>query len=105
VRKEPEDLRAHGRRGSGGLQLLPDLGYFMAHSEKLDEAKASEVPRWRQSDAFTPLERDVMEYAEAMTQTPSTVADAVSARLLDALGPAALVEHPRSSRWRTSRPG
>jgi AhpD family alkylhydroperoxidase len=75
-----------------GCSFCLDLGYFMAHTEKLDEAKASEVPRWRQSDAFTPLERDVMEYAEAMTQTPSTVTDALSARLLDALGPAALVE-------------
>ena len=29
--------------------------------------KAREVPRWRESDVFTPLEREVMEYAEAMT--------------------------------------
>ena len=41
---------------------------------------------------FTPLERDVLEYAEAMTQTPPTVTDEMSARLLEALGPAALVE-------------
>lgn len=75
-----------------GCSFCLDLGYFMAHNEKLDEAKAREVPRWRDSDAFTPLERDVMEYAEAMTQTPSTVTDALSARLLDALGPAALME-------------
>jgi len=33
-----------------------------------------------------------MEYAEAMTQTPPTVTDELSARLLEALGPAALVE-------------
>jgi alkylhydroperoxidase family enzyme len=33
-----------------------------------------------------------MEYAEAMTQTPPTVTDELSARLLKALGPAALVE-------------
>jgi alkylhydroperoxidase family enzyme len=46
----------------------------------------------RESDIFTPLERDVMEYAEAMTQTPPTVTDELSARLLEALGPAALVE-------------
>jgi alkylhydroperoxidase family enzyme len=44
------------------------------------------------SDVFTPLERDVMEYAEAMTQTPPTVTDELSAGLLKALGPAALVE-------------
>ena len=69
-----------------------DLGYFQAHNEGLDVAKAREVPRWRESDVFTPLERDVMEYAEAMTRTPPTVTDGLSARLLEALGPAALVE-------------
>jgi AhpD family alkylhydroperoxidase len=75
-----------------GCSWCLDLGYYTAHNEKLDEAKAREVPRWRESDVFTPLERDVMEYAEAMSQTPPTVTDALSARLLDALGPAALVE-------------
>ena len=55
-------------------------------------AKAREVPRWRESDVFTPLERDVMEYAEAMSQTPPTVTDELSARLLDQLGAPALVE-------------
>jgi len=33
-----------------------------------------------------------MEYAEAMSQTPPTVTDEMSARLLDALGAPALVE-------------
>jgi alkylhydroperoxidase family enzyme len=69
-----------------------DLGYLMAHNGELDEAKAREVPRWRRSDLFTPLERDVMEYAEAMSQTPPTVTDALFARLLEALGSAAMVE-------------
>jgi alkylhydroperoxidase family enzyme len=41
---------------------------------------------------FTPLERDVLEYAEAMTNTPPTVTDELSASLLHRLGPAALVE-------------
>jgi len=34
----------------------------------------------------------VLEYAEAMTQTPPTVTDELSARLLDRLGAPALVE-------------
>jgi alkylhydroperoxidase family enzyme len=55
-------------------------------------AKASQVPRWRESDVFTALERDVLEYAEAMTNTPPTVTDELSARLLGELGPAALIE-------------
>ena len=75
-----------------GCSFCLDLGYFQAHNEGLDVAKAREVPRWRESDVFTPLERDVMEYAEAMSQTPPTVTDEQSADLLDQLGPAALVE-------------
>lgn len=75
-----------------GCSFCLDLGYFMTHNKGLDEAKAREVPRWRESDVFTPLEREVMEYAEAMSRTPPTVTDEMSARLLDALGPAALVE-------------
>ena len=55
-------------------------------------AKAREVPRWRESDVFTPLERDVLEYAEAMSQTPPTVTDELSARLLERLGAPAMVE-------------
>lgn len=75
-----------------GCSFCLDLGYFTAHNEGMDEAKAREVPRWRESDAFTPLERDVMEYAEAMTQTPPTVTDELSSHLLDALGAPGLVE-------------
>ena len=56
------------------------------------EAKVREVPRWRESTAFTALERSVMEYAEAMSQTPPAVTDELSAELLDELGPAALIE-------------
>jgi alkylhydroperoxidase family enzyme len=75
-----------------GCSFCLDLGYFQAHNEGLDVRKAREVPRWRESDVFTPLERDVMEYAEAMSQTPTTVTDELSARLLDELGAPALVE-------------
>lgn len=75
-----------------GCSFCLDLGYFQAHNEGLDEAKAREVPRWRESQVFTPLERDVMEYAESMTMTPPTVTDELSARLLGELGAPALVE-------------
>lgn len=75
-----------------GCGFCMDFGYFTAHNKGLDEAKVRQVPRWRESDVFTPLERDVMEYAEAMTTTPPTVTDEMSARLLDALGAPAMVE-------------
>jgi alkylhydroperoxidase family enzyme len=75
-----------------GCSWCLDIGYFTALNQQLDPAKASQVPRWREADVFTPLERDVMEYAEAMSSTPLTVTDELSARLLDALGEAGLVE-------------
>lgn len=75
-----------------GCSFCLDLGYFQAHNQQLDVGKAREVPRWRESDLFTPLERDVLEYAEAMSQTPPTVTDELSARLLEQLGAPALVE-------------
>ena len=75
-----------------GCSFCLDLGYFMARNRGLDEAKAREVPRWRVSGAFTPLERRVMEYAEAMSQTPVAVTDELSAALLEDLGAPGLVE-------------
>lgn len=75
-----------------GCSWCLDYGYFHAHNEELDEAKASEVPRWRESSVFSALERDVMEYAEAMSETPPRVTDELSARLLEQLGAPALVE-------------
>jgi alkylhydroperoxidase family enzyme len=78
--------------GTIGCGFCLDLGYFVAHNRGLDEAKAREVPRWRESSAFTSLERRVMEYAEAMSQTPPAVTDEMAAALLEELGAPALVE-------------
>jgi alkylhydroperoxidase family enzyme len=78
--------------GAIGCSWCMDFGYFMAHTKGLDEAKVREVPRWRESDVFTDLERDVMAYAEAMTATPPTVTDEMVARLDEQLGHAAVVE-------------
>lgn len=75
-----------------GCSWCLDIGYFQAENRNLDMTKASQVPRWRTSDVFTSLERDVLEYAEAMTNTPLTVTDELSARLLQQLGPAAMIE-------------
>jgi len=78
--------------GTIGCSFCLDLHYFLTHDRGLDEAKAREVPRWRESTVFTPLERRVMEYAEAMSRTPVTVTDEMSAALLEELGAPALVE-------------
>jgi AhpD family alkylhydroperoxidase len=75
-----------------GCEACLDLNYFMAHRRGLDEVKVREVPAWRTSTVFTPLERRVMAYADAMSQTPPAVTDEMSGELLRELGAPALVE-------------
>lgn len=75
-----------------GCSWCLDFGYYLAHDEGLDLAKVREVPRWRESLVFTSLEREVMAYAEAMTDTPPTVTDEMVAGLTDQLGTEAVVE-------------
>jgi hypothetical protein len=75
-----------------GCTWCLDFNYFEAHNQHLDMDKAREIPRWRASEAFTPLERDVLTYAEAMTDTEPTVSDAMVERLRAQLGDAAVVE-------------
>jgi alkylhydroperoxidase family enzyme len=90
-----ENLKSYAQLVSAGVigcSWCLDFGYFKAHNDGLDLAKVREVPRWRESTAFTPLERDVMEYAEAMTLTPPTVTDEMVSNLVDQLGAPAMVE-------------
>lgn len=90
-----EDLKSYAHMAVAsliGCTFCLDFGYFQAHNEGLDVDKAREVPRWRESDVFGPLERKVMAYAEAMSQTPPAVTDEMSAELLKELGAPALVE-------------
>lgn len=75
-----------------GCSFCLDYGYFKANSEKLDLEKARDVPRWRESSRFDALERDVLEYAERMTETPPAVTDELFARLLRQIGAPALLE-------------
>ncbi|KAA1428359.1 carboxymuconolactone decarboxylase family protein [Nocardioides antri] len=75
-----------------GCTWCLDFNYFEAHNKNLDMDKAREVPRWRESDVFTTLEREVMDYAEAMSRTPVTVTDEMVASLRNQLGDAAVVE-------------
>jgi AhpD family alkylhydroperoxidase len=75
-----------------GCSWCVDFGYYVAHSKGLDTSKLEEVQRWRESAVFTDLERDVLQYAEAMTATPPTVTDELAERLRSTLGTRAFVE-------------
>jgi alkylhydroperoxidase family enzyme len=75
-----------------GCSWCLDFNYFMALDKGLDLDKAREIPRWRESRVFTDLEREVLEYAEAMTVTPIAVTDEMVESLTAQLGPSAVIE-------------
>lgn len=75
-----------------GCSWCLDFNYFQANNEGLDVDKARHIPRWRDSDVFTALERRVLAYAEAASQTPPEVDDEMVADLLAELGPEGLIE-------------
>jgi alkylhydroperoxidase family enzyme len=75
-----------------GCSWCMDFGYWESHHRGIDPAKLQAVGQWRTSEAFTPLERAVIEYAVAATQTPSAVTDEMVARLRGDLSDAQVVE-------------
>ena len=90
-----EDLRVLALMASSaaiGCSWCMDFGWWAAQHKGVDPSRLDEVPRWRESEVFTALERQVMEYAEAMTVTPPTVTDELAADLRAALGDEAFIE-------------
>lgn len=75
-----------------GCSWCMDFGYWSFHHQGVDSRKLEDVPRWRSSPVYSDLERLVLEYAEAMTETPPAVDDAMVARLREHLHDAQVVE-------------
>ncbi|GAA2502220.1 carboxymuconolactone decarboxylase family protein [Streptomyces gobitricini] len=75
-----------------GCGWCMDFGHWESTRRGVDARKLRDLPVWRDSDAYSALERDVLAYAEAMTATPPTVDDALARRLRTALGEPAFVE-------------
>lgn len=75
-----------------GCEWCMDFGYWMGVDDGLVEAKLRDLPRWRDSSAYSDLERRVIGYAEAMSVTPQTVTDDMVADLRRDLDEAQLVE-------------
>ncbi|RFU87817.1 carboxymuconolactone decarboxylase family protein [Streptomyces triticagri] len=75
-----------------GCSWCMDFGHWENTQRGMDPRKLRELPRWRESEVYSDLERDVMEYAEAVTANPPDVTDELAARLLARLGEPAFVE-------------
>ncbi len=88
-----KDIAVMAVAASIGCAWCLDFGYWeTTMNHKVPAAKIRAVPNWRGSDVFTELERLVLEYAEAMTDTPPSVTDEMVARLSAHLSEAELVE-------------
>jgi len=75
-----------------GCSWCVDFGYWVSTNAGVDPRKLQDVPRWRDSDVYSDLERQVLAYAEAATATPVAVTDEMVAGLRKELDDAALVE-------------
>lgn len=76
-----------------GCSWCLDFGAWEGDRLGLPMEKIRALPAWRENPApFSEVELLVMEYAEAMTETPPSVADDLAARLVGHLGEAAFVE-------------
>jgi alkylhydroperoxidase family enzyme len=75
-----------------GCSWCVDFGYWVMTSDGVDPVKIRDVPRWRESAAYTDLERRVIEYAEAASTTPPAVTDEMVAGLRRDLDEKQLVE-------------
>jgi alkylhydroperoxidase family enzyme len=69
----------------------------------VSEAQLRDLPVFRRSDAFTPFEKLVLDYAVAMTRTPVEVPDALFDALRTRLGEAQLVELTAAIAWQNFR--
>ena len=88
-----KDLAVMAAAAKIGCAWCMDFGYWestVKHEVPAEKIRA--VPGWRDSEAFNGLERLVLEYAEAMTDTPPTVTDEMVERLRAQLSDAQLVE-------------
>ena len=88
-----------------GCSWCMDFGYWASQELGLPAEKMRQVTRWRDTDIFAEVERLVLEYAEAMTDTPPTVTDELVSRLQDHLDEAQLVELTMMVAWRPGSSG
>lgn len=94
-KKLPKDLQALAVLASAqqvGCTWCLDFGYWENYHQGVDPQKLRQVPQWPTSEVYTSLERAVMEYAVAATQTPPTVTDKMVANLREQLDDAQIVE-------------
>ena len=88
-----KDLALLAVAAAAGCSWCTDVGYWApAGRRQVVEAEIRAIPRWRDGEVFTRLERLVMLYAEAATLNPPVAIDDLTAELRECLGQTGLAE-------------
>jgi AhpD family alkylhydroperoxidase len=87
-----EELAAMRAATLTGCPFCIDFGSALLEQLGFTPQQLRDVPRWRESDAFSEDERAVLEYAEGMSSTPVAVSDELFERLRARFDEAAIVE-------------
>jgi alkylhydroperoxidase family enzyme len=74
-------LAIQAAAGEIGCSWCTDFGYYEGVPAGVDPAKVRDVPRFRDSDAYSDAERAVLEYAVAATATPVIIPEDLVERL------------------------
>jgi alkylhydroperoxidase family enzyme len=76
-----------------GCEWCMDYGSFLAHREAgITDEQLRELPRFRESEAFSEEEKLVLEYAEGISRTPVRVPEELFERLRQRFDEAEIVE-------------
>jgi alkylhydroperoxidase family enzyme len=75
-----------------GCSWCVDFGTMLQRLDGLDIDRLKEIGEFETSDKFTEADREVIRYADAMTQTPTTVADEEVAALVKTYGNEGVLE-------------
>jgi alkylhydroperoxidase family enzyme len=85
-------LAVQASSGEIGCSWCTDYGYYEGMQKGVDPRKVRDVPRWRDSDVYDEKERIVLEYAQAASNTPVVISDALKARLQEHFSTEEIVE-------------
>ncbi len=75
----------------------------MGRTDGVSEAQIEELGNYRDSDSFSPLEKTAIDYAVALTVTPSNATDELVAELRKSLDERQLVELTTMIAWENFR--
>jgi AhpD family alkylhydroperoxidase len=86
-----------------GCEFCVDIGSMLGKGLGITDDQLLALPRFRESAAFSPLEKLILEYAVEMTKTPAVISDRLFGELRGYFDEAQLVELTAAIAWENYR--